>query len=192
MKRRSLLSMGGGSFETPFDMLSGCHQRIRMFCDLAQRLPAQPAPAEEVAEAASRLCLYFGTALPLHEQDEEDTLHRAMQAAGAPGMDALFARLRKEHRTIEEVLQELLPRWESLKESPELLAAEKEKLGQDAEALAAAFAPHLDMEENELYPLARRVLSADVLADMLRAMRARREPVIGKLTSLHGTLVQGP
>ena len=48
------------------------------------------------------------------------------------------------------------------------------------------------MEENEPHPLARRVLSADVLAEMLRAMRARREPVIGKLTSLHATLVRGP
>ncbi len=191
MKRRSLLSMGGG-FETPFDMLSGCHQRIRMFSDLAQRLAAQPAPSEEVAEAASRLCLYFGTALPLHEQDEEDTLHRALQDARAPGMDAMFARLRKEHAAIEGVLAQLLPMWEGLKGAPDRLAAEKDTLARGADALTAAFVPHLEMEENELYPLARRVLSADVLADMLRAMRARREPVIGNLTSLHATAVRGP
>ena len=190
MKRRSLVSMGGG-FETPFDMLSGCHQRIRMFTDLAQRLAAQPAPAEEVAEAASRLCLYFGTALPLHEQDEEDTLHRAMQDARAPGVDAMFARLRKEHAAIENVLDELLPKWDALKSAPDLLAAEKATLARGGEALASAFAPHLDMEESELFPLARRVLSADVLAEMLRAMRARREPVIATLTSLHPTAVRG-
>lgn len=173
-----------GGFEGPFDMLIGCHQRIRMFSDLAQRLATQPAPAGEVVEAASRLCLYFGTALPLHEQDEEDTLHRAMEDAGAPGVDALFARLRKEHRAIEEVLHALLPKWQALQSSPDLLVAEKDALGRGAEALWAAFAPHLEMEENELYPLARRSLAPDTLAAMLRAMRARREPVIGKLTSL--------
>lgn len=191
MKRRSLLSTSR-AFETPFDMLAGCHQRIRTFSDLAQRLPAQPAPAEEVAETASRLHLYFGTALPLHEQDEEETLHRAMAEVGAPGMDALFARLRKDHRAIEDVLHGLLPRWEALNASPDRLEMEKSALAQGGEALAAAFAPHLDMEENELYPLARRVLSADVLAGMLQAMRARREAAIGELTSLHATFVLGP
>ena len=191
MKRRSLLTTSG-AFETPFDMLAGCHQRIRTFSELAKRLPVQPAPAEEVAEAASRLHLYFGTALPLHEEDEEQTLEQAMRQAGAPDMDAVFARLRKEHRAIEEVLHDLLPRWELLKVSPDRLAAERSALARGGEALASAFAPHLDMEENELYPLARRVLSAEVLAGMLRAMRARREPLIGKLTSLHGTIVPGP
>lgn len=191
MKRRSLVSMGGG-FKTPFDMLSGCHQRIRFFSDLAQRLPAQPAPAEEVIEAASRLRLYFGTALPLHEEDEEETLYQAMVEANAPGVDALFARLRKEHREIEGVLQDLLPRWIGLTTAPERLGVEKTALTRGGEALVAAFAPHLDMEDNELYPLAQRTLSPDVLGGMLRAMLARREPFIGKLTSLHATPVQGP
>lgn len=185
MRKRSLLPLSGGPFETPFDMLSGCHERIRMFTGVASRIATEAAPAEQVAEAASRLCLYFGTALPLHEQDEEDTLLRAMQDARAPGIDPLFARLRDEHRAIERVLERLMPAWSSLVDTPELVDTHRALLREGGEELGTAFAPHLRMEEEELYPLARRSLSEPVLAAMLRAMRARREPVIDRLQSLH-------
>lgn len=191
MNKRSLLPMSGGPFATPFDMLGGCHERIRMFTGVAVRLVTEPAPPEQVAEAASRLHLYFGTALPLHEQDEEETLLRAMLDARAPGIDPLFARLRDEHRAIEAVLERLLPTWSSLSHAPELLDAHRSQLREGGEALASAFAPHLQMEEEELYPLARRSLSESVQSAMLHAMRARREPVIGKLQSLHTDRKQG-
>ena len=140
---------------------------------------------EQVAEAASRLALYFGTALPLHEEDEEKTLHLAMAQYAISDIDALFARLEAEHRTIEAILHRLLPRWRILARTPDVLIGESGVLGEGAAALAAAFMPHLEMEENELYPLARRCLPDDVQARMLRAMRGRREPMIDRLHSLH-------
>lgn len=185
MTKRSLLPLSGGPFKTPFDLLSGCHERIRMFSGVALRLATESAPPEQIVEAASRLCLYFGTALPLHEQDEEDTLHKAMLDAKAPGMDALFARLHDEHRAIEDVLRRLIPAWTSLAHAPDLLERHRGPLREDGEALAAAFTPHLQMEEEELYPLARRSLSEPVLAAMLGSMRKRREPVIDRLHVLH-------
>jgi hypothetical protein len=184
-KKPLLQTLRGGPFETPFDMLTGCHERIRTFTDVALRIAKEPAPAAQIAEAASRLGLYFGTALPLHEEDEEETLYEAMVAARAPGIDPLFARLRDEHRAIESVLARLLPAWASLARAPELVADVRSSLAEGAEELAAAFAPHLQMEEEELYPLAMRALPAPVLDEMLRAMRARRKPVIGKLHALH-------
>lgn len=189
--KRSLLPMRGGPFETPFDMLAGCHERIRMFTGVALRLATEAAPAEQVVEATSRLCLYFGTALPLHEQDEEDTLLRAMLEASAPGIDPLFARLRDEHRAIEQVLGRLLPAWRSIARSPEEIESQRGPLREGAESLAAAFAPHLQMEEEELYPLAKRALSDAVQGAMLRTMRARREPVIDSLRILHTQPDQG-
>ena len=180
--------MGGASFETPFDMLTGCHERIRIFTKLAERITTEPAPADEVAEAASRLVLYFGTALPLHEDDEEETLRRAMSEYGVSGIEPLFARLHDEHRAIEAVLQRLLPLWRMLSGAPDRLAHEADVLGEGAAALAAAFTAHLEMEESELYPLARRSLSRDVQAEMLRAMRARREPLKGALHVLHANV----
>ncbi len=191
MRKRSLLPLSGGPFTTPFDMLSGCHERIRMFSGVATRLAVETAPPEQVVEAASRLCLYFGTALPLHEQDEEDTLFQAMRDAGAPGMDPLFARLRDEHRAIEAVLARLIPAWTSLAHAPEVIERHRAPLREGGEELSAAFAPHLRMEEEELYPLARRSLSEPVLASMLREMRARRAPVIDALHALHQPPIEG-
>src|SRR5690606_10786769 len=117
--------------------------------------------------------------------DEEETLYQAMSEARAPGADALFARMRKEHGAIEELLSELSPMWEALRTSPERLGEHRSALLRGGEALVAAFEPHLAMEEDELFPLARRSLGPDVLAAMFRAMRERRASVAAQLTSLH-------
>ena len=54
------------------DLLLECHQRIRAFLDLADRLgPPGPDPAQAVADAAARVHRYFTLALPLHARDEE-------------------------------------------------------------------------------------------------------------------------
>lgn len=183
--KRSLLALGGESFETPFDMLGGCHRRIRFFTDVASRIAIPTAPSEEVAAAASRLVLYFGTAMPLHEEDEEKTLQRAMTDYAVSGSAALFNRLLEDHRAIEAILDRLLPRWRALAIEPAAIGEHRPALVEDAEALARAFEPHLDMEENELFPLARRSIPDDVQGRMLRAMRNRREPMTDALHSIH-------
>ncbi|WP_198104236.1 hemerythrin domain-containing protein, partial [Clostridioides difficile] len=56
----------------PLDMLLACHDRLRHFSELASLLASRPdASADDVVDAARRLCTYFTVALPLHEADEE-------------------------------------------------------------------------------------------------------------------------
>lgn len=175
-----------GGFTDPFEMLGACHERIRTFAAVARRLATETAPASQVADAARRLHLYFGTALPLHEQDEEETLSTALAGGPESGRsDLLFERLRREHREIEHVVGDLLPRWDAVARRPERVVHERTPMLELTEALSAAFAPHLAMEEEELFALARRSLPADRLVLMLAEMRGRRQPVFAKLQELH-------
>lgn len=184
-RRRSLMALGGtlpaGPAETPFDMLLACHGRIRHFTSLALSLAEREAPAAEVREVSSRLTLYFGTALPLHEEDEERTLGAALARAEDAAVAPLLEQLASEHRTIGRVLAELLPRWTELAEAPGLLEPHRAPMSKSARALATAFDAHLAMEERELFPLARRVLPTATQLEMLREMRERRRSVVGKL-----------
>jgi hypothetical protein len=86
--------------------------------------------------------LYFGTALPLHEEDEEDALKDRVRASS---LDPLFDRLRKEHGTIEGVLEKLLPLWEQLETSFEHVVPNL------AVTLAAAFGSHLRIGEEAVF-----------------------------------------
>ncbi len=179
-------SLPGAGFADPFEMLEACHGRIRSFTAVAQRLASQEAPPSQVAEAASGVHLYFGTALPLHEQDEEETLWTALRGSAPPArLETLFDRLVQEHRTIEQVLRELLPQWADLANRPQGLAERRRSLSDLTQELGRAFEPHLAMEEQELYPLAREVLPAASLRPMLLEMRTRRQPVFAKLQKLH-------
>src|SRR5690606_27503113 len=57
------------------DALLECHERIRTFIDVAQRIATSPnAPPEEIREAATRVRRYFDEALPRHVADEEQSI----------------------------------------------------------------------------------------------------------------------
>src|SRR5574341_1715069 len=64
-----------GARSDAVDLLLECHQRIRSFLGLALRLgEAWAAEPAEVADAAARVHRYFALALPLHAQDEDQSI----------------------------------------------------------------------------------------------------------------------
>jgi len=69
--------------EDAFDLLLGCHQRIRHFTATAAKLAhAQGATADEIRMAAASVHRYYSVSLPLHEADEEDSLRSRLDALG--------------------------------------------------------------------------------------------------------------
>src|SRR5947208_1968652 len=73
-----LHSIGRAPLESasePLELLLKCHERIRDFVGIALRLAGSPeAPASEIISAATSLRRYFSVALPLHEEDEEQSI----------------------------------------------------------------------------------------------------------------------
>lgn len=157
------------------DLLVECHGRIRQFTNIASRLAnAEGAFAEEIREAASRLIRYFTIALPLHSEDEEQSLLPRLIAAES-GLREALEQMAAEHLPIHATIDEQVLAWRELVEAPSKLAELAPSLKEGAAALARLFDEHLAKEESVIFPAARRCLDAEAIAEIFGEMRARRE-----------------
>ncbi|MFG0227953.1 hemerythrin domain-containing protein [Achromobacter sp. 413638] len=162
--------------DQPLALLSACHGRIARQCAtlsrLAGHLPEHGSDASAQSAAAS-LLRYFETAAVHHHEDEEEDLFpaliEAMAGSDAVCLHALVQGLKADHRRLAAL-------WEPLRGALAEIAAGMPASLTPAQAreFAEAYAGHIRREEDELLPLAARLIADDVLADIGRAMRARR------------------
>lgn len=164
--------------DEPLEMLAACHERIERQCATLQRLVnhLKTAGADEAARAAANgVIRYFTTAALHHHADEEDDLFpaliEAMAGSDAVCLRALTESLTCEHRALAAHWQRLHPLLEKAGagETPpeELFAAA-------TTALIAAYMQHIRRENDELLPLAARLLDAGDLARLSQTMTDRR------------------
>jgi hemerythrin-like domain-containing protein len=158
------------------DLLLECHQRIRHFTQLAVALTrAAEAPAPEVATAAASVLRYFTEALPRHAADEDESIAPRLVAAEAPAAVGLaLDAMTREHATLHETLDELVPRWRAVAAEPGRIAEEAGAMRPLTARLAELWVAHLGPEESLIFPAVRRLLGADALDAIQREMRARR------------------
>jgi hemerythrin-like domain-containing protein len=164
------------SFDAPLEMLYACHQRIHRQCATLRRLvPHLVAYGSDAQarEAATQVLRYFDTAAVHHHADEEQDLFPALLESMA-GSDAVCLRemidgLMVQHR-------ELDTHWCAVRHVLECVAAgDAATLDVDAvETLAKTYAAHIAREEDELLPMAARLLGDDALRRMGESMRTRR------------------
>jgi len=165
-----VLSPAAPDFSDPLGLLAACHERIRGHCGLLQRmllwLPEHGADGE-MQGAARQVTRYFGTAAPHHHADEEEDLFPLLAADA--GLADLIAHLGREHTRLDALWADLAPRLECLArgEVPEGLAAA-------VEAFTAAYGAHIDCEDAQILPAARRRLDQAQLGALGRAMARRR------------------
>ncbi len=159
-----------------FGLLLECHERIRGFSGLALQLVHQEAiPQRELAEAAGRLERYFTLGLPLHVADEDLSLAPRLRQLDLPAAAyRAMAEMTRQHEEIELLLGTLTARWRFLRDLPEAHVALLPRLRPDTERLAELLARHLELEERELFPLARERLPASSIEALAAEMRARR------------------
>ncbi|WP_418315695.1 hemerythrin domain-containing protein [Piscinibacter sakaiensis] len=163
-------------FEVPLEMLAACHLRIERQYDTLLRLAPhlrEHGSDQQARDAAAAVLRYFDSAAAHHHEDEENDLFPALLEAMA-GSDAVCIRemigaLLAEHRVLE-------GRWQRLR--PQLLRIAEGAAGLLDDAEIAAFADgyrsHIEREENELLPMAGRLLDAAQLERIGRSMRLRR------------------
>jgi len=169
-------SAPAAGFEAPLEMLAACHGRIEAQCATLRRLvphlAAHGADAQ-ARSAAAAVMRYFDTAALDHHADEERDLFPALLEAMA-GSDAvcirnLTTRLAAEHRELEAA-------WAQLRmELAEIAAGLTGRLDdQQVQAFAGLYEAHLALAEDELLPMAERLLGDAQLDSIGRAMRERR------------------
>ena len=171
-------------FDTPFDMLKACHERVLRTLALQARLIDHLSTHgcdASARSAAQDVLRYFDLAAPLHHEDEELHVFPALAALSAQSDAALIAavqQLSAEHAEMEarwsqarQVLQAIASGAVDGREGPSPLASDQRAV---LEAFAAGYAPHIALEERLVYPAAMARMSAAAVAAMGQDMRRRR------------------
>lgn len=161
--------------EGALGLLLECHERIRRFTAMAQRLcAAHGAPEEQIQDAAGRVYHYFRYALPKHEQDEELSLKpRLLASPQGAQVAALLDTMVAEHAQSHALLDALLPQWLALKKDPTQYAQIAPTLVEPTEALDQLFKGHLAREERQIFSFFALLSDAEqrAIEDEIRARR---------------------
>lgn len=172
------------SFDTPLEMLASCHERMERQLTTLERLGAhiaQHGADESAQEAARRVITYFDTAAVHHHADEEENVFPALLEAVA-GSDAVCIReltdtLRSDHRQLEKLWRSLRPQLQGLLSCAPPASASLD--GPIVTQFIATYRSHLKREDDELLPLAERLLGQPERERIGRAMKTRREQAYG-------------
>lgn len=167
------------TFNDPLGMLRACHRRIERALTVMERLAAQEQGLDEPARAALRQTLrYFATGVPRHAADEEESLFPRLRAAlrqGAaaalPALEALaqeHAEAAAAHRELDALGAKLLRagRFERLED--------RARFSELIAALQRLYQEHIRREDDEVLPLAGRIVGTGDLEAIGTEMASRR------------------
>ena len=167
-------------FTNPLGLLQDCHRRIERFLDIIVKMIAttRGSHLDDEQRAALKTALrYFREAAPKHTEDEEVSLFpRLRERCGEAAADAFrtLDSLEGDHvkaKVWHEELDTLGRHWLSAGLLDEQAFSRLREL---ADRLAALYKAHIDVEDNELFPKAHSVLTAEHLTVIGKEMAARR------------------
>lgn len=163
-------------FEDPVGLMTACHRRIERFLAALCRVTVdcKGGALEGAHRSAFETSLrYFRDAAPHHTEDEEQGLFPAVQSL-APGESPGIPGLEHDHRRAEELHAEVdRIGLEWLREGT-LTEPQVRSITAALDELTSIYAAHIRVEEEQVFPLARRVLPNRVLEVIGREMAARR------------------
>ena len=162
-------------FDQPIGMWLACHQRVRRFAALLQRLRVhlQSAGADEEAQmSAASIRRYFNEAAPRHHEDEEVDMFPLLRERCGSDDGAVLEVLER----VERDHLEMAGVWRGLDASLARISLGADvALDEDAVAqFAAMYDQHIDAEETVLLPALRRFLRDADWSVIGRSMAARR------------------
>ncbi len=162
-------------FDTPFDMLEACHERVLRSLALLQKLQdyLHDHPCDDSARQAARDVLrYFDMAAPLHHEDEELHVFPPLLERGGADTVAAVRQLQQDHEAMSANWQAARALLQALAEgSQESFSALDEAV---LARFAGVYAEHIRLEEDLVYPAARALLAPEAVQAMGAEMRRRR------------------
>ena len=162
--------------EDAVTLLLGCHDRIRHFTGMAERLASNPkSPASERRQVASAVLRYYEIALPLHEADENQSIYPRLREVLPDGeLAEANETMVRQHAEIDTLIAELIPLWHAIADDPAHQEHLSTGLRERVERLRQLWTDNLRLEEEQVVPAIRRFLSAADLESIEAEMRARR------------------
>lgn len=164
----------------PLALLEACHERLGRQLQTLERLLARQAEGggllvaeDDVRAAATAVLHYFNEAAGRHHRDEEQDLFPAviesMAGSDAVCLHGIVDRLARDHRRLEGDWQRLKPGLQALADGQSARLDTTQVSG-----FVAAQREHLAVEDDELLPMARRLLSTAQIEAIAAAMHGRR------------------
>ncbi len=163
-------------FDEPLAVLKHCHDRIRRQLKTLERMIEHLrdyGADEQVQQAAHSVLRYFQKAAPLHHEDEEQDLLPTLQATALADDAALLQRIVPEILHQHEMMAQF---WEQLEPQLDKLAHQNgSELDETlVEEFVELYQAHMEIEEQQIAPMAKRIFSAAQMAALGAAMEARR------------------
>lgn len=148
-------------FESPFEMLEACHERVQRTLNLLVRLQAhveQRGCDEQARQAAQDVMRYFDLAAPLHHEDEELHVFPAVLAKSDHALTVTVKQLMEQHREMEKTWAELRCVLSNVVLGPLDGVKPFEILQPNAVAnFVALYDAHIRLEEDVVYPAANKL-----------------------------------
>jgi len=163
-------------FDQPIAVLKHCHDRIRkQLATLDKLVPhvATHGADAQARQAAAAVIKYFEKAAHLHHADEEHDLVPMLQASAqgedAAQLAALVPTILDEHRQMDAM-------WQGLHEQLKAIAdgSAAQLRDSDVRRFAQMYSAHMEREEAHVAPMAKRLFSAQQMAQLGEAMQMRR------------------
>ena len=167
-------------FDEPFELLAGCHDRVRRSLQLLRRLVGHVLAKgvdSEARLAATDVLRYFDVAAPQHHIDEERHVLPVLEASGDSALLAAARRLRNDHEAMARYWQQLRATLVELRDGAQWSAKAQHELATQAKLFTDLYAEHLPLEEGLVFPAARQFVEARgqaAVEDMGREMARRR------------------
>jgi hemerythrin-like domain-containing protein len=176
-------------FRNPLGLLSDCHRRIERFLDglIAISEEAQGNKLDDVQRQQFEVGLrYFRDAAPKHTLDEEESLfprlrlHKDGESLTAfallDGLHADHTEAEVKHLRVDDLGRAWLADERFSPDNARIFISLLKEL-------RATYEKHIAVEDNELFPLAGRILDRAELEAIAHEMAARRGLVVGKSTT---------
>ena len=167
------------SFSEPTGLLSDCHRRIEMFLGSLERVAEMTdrplnSDSRQALDAALR---YFREAAPKHTADEEESLFPRLRQMNHPELEAAIRRLQPlehDHRRADALHAEVDQLGQGCLQRGLLSAEESRRFRQAVLTLMDIYKRHIRIEDEDVFPVAGKMLSAADKAAIAGEMAARR------------------
>lgn len=168
------------NFTDPTGLLSDCHRRVEMFLGLLVRVAEvmDRPTTEETSRALESALHYFAQAAPKHTADEEESLFPRLRQIDDPAIRSAFAKLDKleeDHRRAEPLHAEVERLGVQYRSTGKLSDAEIASFRNSVASLVTIYQQHISVEDELIFPLARRVLPASEKMTIANEMAGRRQ-----------------
>lgn len=167
------------SFSDPTGLLSDCHRRIEMFLSTLENIRRtldQPL-TPEVACSLELSVRYFQEAAPKHTADEEASLFPRLRKLDNSEVQAALTQLNhleEDHRAADRLHEIVDHVGRKYLATGQLNDNEIEQFRESVAGLRAIYEPHIRLEDEVVFPLAKRALKKKDKAQIAAEMARRR------------------